>query len=460
MLVAKGHETRDAVTGASLAAADPRLIRERQDELLRRHIRHCAENSPFYREMFRTLGAEPGDIRGVSDLARLPFTGKEHLESRHVDFLAVRQSDVVDLCLTSGTTGKPVAMLQDESDLERLSYNEEISFRGVGITDQDRVLIAVAIDRCFMAGLAYFLGLTRIGATVIRGGSSSAGLLVELIKGCRPSAIVAVPSLLLGVAEKLRQEGIDPAAVGVTRIVCIGEPVRRADFSLSPLGERLHAGWGCRIFGTYASTEMATSFTECPSGRGGHLHPDLIAVEIVDDEGRPVPEGAPGEVVATPLGVSAMPLIRFRTGDIASLHGGGCSCGRNTPRLGPVVGRKSQMLKCRGTTVYPPAIATVLQGMQGVQGYYIEVESEFDLSDRIRVVIGSRDRALTPSLVAENIAAAIRVRPEVVLIAPEEVIRVTTQGDKRKPVLFFDRRSSGAAAGNDAGKQIPPAPLC
>jgi phenylacetate-CoA ligase len=430
----------ESLAGEDLSRADAARIAARQDELLRRHIEFCAAHSPFYRRMFDRIGVRPGDLQRLGDLALLPFTGKSDLESCHAEFLAVPQGEIVDLCLTSGTTGKSVSMLQSGADLDRLAYNEEISFRGAGFTRDDRVLVAAAIDRCFMAGLAYFLGLTRIGATVIRGGSSSVGLLVELIRNCRPSAIVGVPTLLLAVGEKLRSEGVDPSGLGITRLVCIGEPVRRRDFTLSPLGERLTAAWNCPVFGTYASTEMATSFTDCSAGLGGHLHPDLIAVEIVDGKGAPVPHGSLGEVVATPLGVTGMPLIRFRTGDIASLHDEPCPCGRNTPRMGPVVGRKSQMLKVRGTTVYPPAIAAVLQGTPGVRGYYIEVESDFALSDRIRVVVGASDPSLAASLVAERIAAVIRVRPEVVLVPPEEILRVTVRDDKRKPVTFFDRR--------------------
>jgi phenylacetate-CoA ligase len=431
---------RNAAAGAGLARAGAAEITLWQNQSLRRHLGFCAAHSPFYRRMFHELGAGAWDLQGVSDLARLPCTEKADLESRHAEFLAVPESDIVDLCLTSGTTGKSVAILQSAADLDRLAYNEELSFRGAGFSREDRVLVAAAVDRCFMAGLAYFLGLTRIGATVIRGGSSSAGLLVELIRNCRPSALVGVPSLLVAVGEKLQQEGLDPARLGITRLMCIGEPVRNADFTLAPLGIRLALLWNCPIFGTYASTEMATSFTDCAAGLGGHLHPDLIAVEIIDEQGEPVPEGVPGEVMATPLGVSGMPLIRFRTGDIAALHSGPCSCGRNTPRLGPVLGRKSQMLKYRGTTVYPPAIAAVLQGMPGIRGYYIEVESEFALSDRIRVVVGSGDPALEACSVADRIAAAIRVKPEVVLVSPEEILRVTLRDDKRKPVTFFDKR--------------------
>ena len=436
-----GEILRDGLTGAELACADVAVIAARQDELLRRHLRYCALHSPFYRRMFERLGIAAEELQKVSDLARLPLTTKSDLESCHADFLAVPPAEIVDLCLTSGTTGKSVAMLQSAADLDRLTYNEEISFRGAGFSRGDRVLVAAAIDRCFMAGLAYFLGLTRIGATVIRGGSSSVGLLVELIKNCRPSAIVGVPSLLLAVGEKLQQEGIDPATLGVTRLVCIGEPIRSRDFTLSPLGERLEQTWRCQLFGTYASTEMATSFTDCAAGRGGHLHPDLMVVEIVDEQGQPLPPGHLGEVVATPLGTSGMPLLRFRTGDIASLHLEPCSCGRNTPRMGPVVGRKSQMLKIRGTTVYPPAIAAVLQGLPAVRGYYLEVENEFALSDRIRVVVGANDPSLTPAGIADQLAAVLRVRPEVVIVSPAEILRVTVRDDKRKPVTFFDHRT-------------------
>lgn len=429
----------DAGSKLSRSAADG--IARLQDELLRRHIRYCAANSPFYRAAFQRLAIDPREIQGVADLVRLPFTEKSELEKGHADFLAVPGEQIVDVCLTSGTTAKPVVMLQSAADLERLAYNEELSFRGAGFSAQDRVLVAAAVDRCFMAGLAYFLGLTRLGATVIRGGSSSVSLLVELIRNCRPTALVGVPSLLLAVGERLREEGAYPASLGISRMVCIGEPIRRQDLGLSPLGERLAELWKCALFGTYASTELATSFTDCPAGLGGHLHPELMVVEIIGEDGAPVPPGGCGEVVATPLGVTGMPLVRFRTGDLATLHTGPCPCGSTTPRLGPVLGRKSQMLKYRGTTVYPPAIGAVLQEMPGIRGHYIEVGGEFALSDRIKVVVGSCDAGVTAEAVAERIAAAVRVRPEVAVVTPEEIAAKTVREDKRKPVTFFDYRS-------------------
>lgn len=439
----------DAEKSASLAYAAAGEIAELQGELLQRHIRYAARHSPFYRRLFAGLGLEPAAVRGAGDLAALPFTSKSDLETCHADFLCVAPEEIVDLCLTSGTTGRPVPMLQTATDLERLGYNEEASFRAAGIGRSDQVLVAAAIDRCFMAGLAYFLGLTRIGATAIRGGTGSIATLMELIRTCRPTALVGVPSLLLALGERLRREGTEPAGLGVGKMVCIGEPVRNRDLFLSPLGKRLAECWQSQLFGTYASTEMATAFTDCEAGMGGHLRPELIVVEIVDEAGRVLPPGQAGEVVATPLGVTGMPLIRFRTGDIATLHAGPCPCGRTSPRLGPVLGRKSQMLKYRGTTVYPPVIFSVLQGLQGVRGFYLEVRSAFDLSDSIRVVVGADDGSLTAALVAEKIAAAIRVRPEVAIVTPEEIVARTVRDDKRKPVTFFDYRTYAGVEAED-----------
>jgi phenylacetate-CoA ligase len=399
-----------------------------------------AARSPFYRELFSRAGFDPRRVRTTDDLAQLPLTTKRDLEVRGGDFLAAPAREVVDVCESSGTTGLPVTLLQTRADLERLAYNEESSFRAAGIEPGERVLIAAALDRCFMAGLAYFLGLNRLGATAIRGGSGSVAFLAELVLRHRPSALVGVPTLLAAVAEALAARGEQPSAAGVARIVCIGEPVRREDLALSPLGERLASLWGAAVLGTYASTEMATSFADCTAGMGGHLLPDLMVVEIVDEQGRPLPPGEPGEVAATPLQVSGMPLVRFCTGDIATLHAAPCACGRTSPRLGPVIGRKSQMLKIKGTTVYPPAISAALQEIPGVRGFYIEVRDTFELSDRITVTVGAAGDSLTPESVAEKIAVRTRVKPEVVLATPEEIVARTIRADKRKPITFFDLR--------------------
>ncbi len=411
-----------------------------QNELLRKHVKYLAENSPFYKNMFKRINFDPDLIQTVADLQKLPFTTKSDLENNGDDFLCVSQDKIIDLCQTSGTTGRPVSMLQTRQDIERLGYNEEISFRSTGITQSDRVIIGVAMGRNFMAGLAYYLGITRIGATAIRSGAASASLMIETIRTQKPTAIVCVPSLLLRIGNIMKENSLDPATMEIKRVVCIGEPIRGQDLSLSKLGQKLTDAWNARVYGTYASTEMATTFCDCESECGGHIHPDLIAVEILDSGGNPVPAGHPGEIVATPLNVEGMPLLRFRTGDIAALYTEPCSCGRQSYRLGPIKGRSKQMLKIRGTTVYPPAIFDALHDCADITGSYIEVYNDYELSDRVVVVVGSENPDLSPDNVAEIIASKVRVKPEIKIVTSAEVKNKTVQEDKRKAINFFDYR--------------------
>ena len=415
-------------------------IRKGQLALLQRHLGYLNQASPFYRARFAASGFDPAGLTSLDQLAQLPLTDKSDLTLHNREFLAVGEEQVVDICQTSGTTGEPVAFWQTEADLQRLTTNEQLAFTTAGITRHDRVLIGAALDRAFMAGLAYFLGLRQIGATVIRSGSGQLMLVAEFIRRYRPNVLVGVPSLFLALGRKLQEGGDDPTRQGVEKLICIGEPVRNPDLSLAPLGQALAETWRAQVLGTYASTEMATSFSDCPCGCGGHLLPELMVVEIVDEQGRPVAPGEAGEVVATPLGIEGTPLLRYRTGDIASLHHEPCACGRQTPRIGPVLGRRAHMLKCRGTTLFPAAIGSALLTLPEVQGHYLEVYREFDLSDRLRVVVGTRSSELTPELVGEVIAAKTRVKPEVVLCTPEEIQHQTIRPDRRKPVTFFDYR--------------------
>ena len=416
-------------------------IEQFNNQLLRDHVEYCYERSPYYHRLFEKSGIKPEHIKTKKDLHLLPLTMKEDLGKYAKDFLCVPERDVVDMCQTSGTTGEPLIMLQTASDLERVGYNEVISFRAAGMTEDDRVMIACALGRCFMAGLAYFEGVRRIGATAVRTGSGNPAILIESALLYRPSVIVCVPSQALLMAEAIQQSGQDPAQLGVRLLICIGEQTRTFDLEYSNLGERLREIWNCDVVGTYASTEMATSFTECCYGRGGHFHPELITVEIVDEDGQPVPAGQPGEVIATPLQVTGMPLLRYCTGDIAAYYTDPCPCGRKTYRLGPIIGRKQHKMKIRGTTVYPGAIFSVLQDIPEVKNYYLEVYGDYELSETVRVVVGIEDvHCLSADSIAEKIRGYTRVKPEVVVETEANEATRTIQEGKRKEVTLFDYR--------------------
>jgi phenylacetate-CoA ligase len=433
-------------TQKDIAFQSPEAIDALNRELLCDQVAYCYRHSPFYRKCFDSLKLSPKDITSQKDLALLPVTSKSDLDTSPAKFLSVPESKVIDHCLTSGTTGKPVTLLQTEMDLRRLGYNEWLSFQAAGVTCEDRVLIACALGRCFMAGLAYFEGVRQLGAAAIRVGSGHASVIAQAILDHRPSVVVIVPSQAILIAETLQKRGIDLKFLGVRTFICIGEPVRNAQLGLSCLGKRLKDFWASEVIGTYASTEVATSFTDCTVGCGGHFHPELITVEIVDEEGAPVGPGEVGEIIATPLQVTGMPLLRFRTSDMAVYHSEPCACGRNTFRLGPIVGRKQQKIKISGTTVYPSAIFSLLQEIAGVRNYYLEVYDEFALSERARVVVGTdKGAGLTAEMIAEKLRDRIRIKLEVVIEDGLAISSKTQQEGKRKPVLFFDYRTKQLA---------------
>lgn len=426
---------------AALDLEPPEKIRETQNRLLARHIAYAAAHSPFYRNLFLRHGIDARQVQTTEALTQLPCTEKADLAEQNETFLAAPPEAIVDVCLTSSTTREePTRVLQTASDLARLAYNEAQAFKMMGVTPADTVFIGAALDRCFMAGLAYFIGGWRGGVRMVRGGSGTSAQHWHLIQFTRPTAAMAVPSLMRRIGEFALETGADPAGMGLRKIMTIGEPVYDADLNPLPATEALARMWNAHIYSTYASTELATTFCECEARRGGHLRPELAVIEMLDETGRAVAPGEPGEIVATPLGVRGMPLVRFRTGDIATLLETPCSCGRRTVRLGPILGRKNQMLKFKGTTVFPTTIMAALEGNPAVEGGYIEVRRNDDGTDRIIVRAAVRDRSLTALRIAEDLRAHIRVMPEVELISPQELQERTFPANKRKRTIFFDLR--------------------
>jgi phenylacetate-CoA ligase len=422
--------------------AEAAEIERVQLEALREHLSYAAEQSPFYRRVFTQAGFRPEEVQTISDLSRLPFTEKEDLIRFNSEFQAVSDSEIVDVCLTSATSGAvPTQLCQTTTDLMRLAYNEEIAFAMTGLTEQDTLLVAAALDRAFMAGLAYFMGGVRLKARVVRGGAGSAAQHWELIKNTGVTAIVGVPSLMKKIADYALEKGENPKLAGIRRLIAIGEPTRDETLELLPLPKQLEALWGAPIFSTYASTELATTFCECEARQGGHLRPELMVVEIVDEQGQPLPPGARGEVVVTPLGVTGMPLVRFKTGDISFLIDGPCACGRTTPRLAPILGRKHQMLKYKGTTLFPNALLAALEGTNGFYGGYVEAHKTSEGLDRVVLFAAWDERVLSRSQIENELRAKVRVVPDIRYISREEMeARVYQFDKKRKRITFFDLR--------------------
>ncbi len=400
------------------------------DQLWAETFRHAAECSPYYRELFRGRKDAPA-------LASVPLLDKETLSARNLDFLCVPRERVVEIVTTSGTTGNPLLWMLTEADVKRLAVNEQISFGCAGLTARDIVLVAVALDRCFMAGQAYWLGLREIGCGIIRAGATSPLLVLEMIQRAQPTAIVGVPSFLRIVAEKAREAGLDLKQTSIQKLVCIGEPIRDVSFQLNHAGAALEAAWGAKVYSTYGVTELANSLCECEAGQGGHLHDQQLHLETLDEAGQPVADGEVGEVVATTFGVEAMPVIRYRTGDCAALFRGKCSCGRTTPRLGPIIGRKNQKLKFKGTSLYPATLAAVLEQSAGVESFVIVARKESELSDAVEVLVHG---SVLVAQLREAFQARAKITPQIRHATREEIEALQLPPQARKRRTFVDLR--------------------
>jgi len=409
-------------------------VRAVQNQLLKEHVQYCFGHSPFYKE--RLAGV---DLENVA-LESLPLTHKMEVSIRNSEFVAVDSIEVADIVFSSGTTGWPTKIMYTQGDLERLAYNEERAFNACGITASDIVLLTCTMDRCFIAGLAYFLGARAVGAATIRNGHGTLEGHGEVIKHASPTTVVGVPSFLRKLGNHLCAQGMDLPASLIDKLVCIGEPLRDAQMKPLSVATDLEQIWGAKVFSTYASSETVTTFCECTEQAGGHLHPALGLVEIIDDDGQPVPDGEPGEVVVTPFGTEGMPLLRYRTGDISFVNREPCGCGRTSARLGPIIGRKQQLLKVRGTSLYPQAVFTVLDEMPEVSEYYLEVHSDGELSDRMVVHLSFSSRPVEVDVVLRRLQARLRVKPEVIVEPVADIRRVVFTPESRKPVRFVDLR--------------------
>ena len=417
-------------------------IKTYQEKLLQEALAYLQAHSPYYQRMFKSYGIHIDKIRHIEDLVKIPFTEKKDLQLFNDEFLCCPKAKVIDYITTSGTLGDPVTFGCTEKDLQRLAYNEKKSFECAGVKPGDVVQLMTTLDKRFMAGLAYFLGLRELGAGVIRVGNGIPELQWDTIRRIKPDTIMCVPSFILKLIQYAEEHGIDYKNSSVRRIIGIGEGLREQNFDLNLLGRKIKEKWDVQLFATYSSTEMGATFSECEYGQGGHVHPELIIVEIIGEDGLPVPDGQPGEIVVTTLGVEAMPLLRFRTGDIAAKIIEQCPCGRNSYRLTPLVGRKNNMIKLKGTTLYPPAINDVLDNTDYVENYVIEVRQSEAGTDDVVVKIGLKydpDFDVVKTL-KDSFRSRIRVAPQIEVHPVEEIQRINYPAKTRKPVKFIDLR--------------------
>ena len=356
------------------------------DALLRAQLAHLAERSPFYAR--RLEGAA---VRVVADLPRLPFLTKAELrEGQRADppygpHLCVPRERLVRMHVTSGTTGDPVAIGFTRADHEANSAIGAEAFRIAGVRATDT--IAHCLNYALYAGgIADHMALEGSGATVVPVGVGQSRRLLELIGPLGITAVFGTLSFPAHLAARAREQGVDPAELGLRHIVTAGEP----GAGLAAVRREIETAWGAGVADTFGMSDVwSTMAGECGEGEGLHLTTgDHAVLEVVDPEtgeALGLEDGVSGEFVWTHLQREASPLLRYRSSDLGRVWTSPCACGRATPRI-RIDGRRDDMLRVRAVNVYPQAIGELL-GARPALGRWLVVAAGDPIEPPLRVYV-------------------------------------------------------------------------
>jgi phenylacetate-CoA ligase len=409
-------------------------LRDLRFDRLRAQLSRVHASSRHYRRQWDELGWHPADLRSLDDLAALPTTDKAGYQRAieasppYGEFLAVRRDQVARLHFSSGTTGEPTPVAWTRADLDRWAdlYARAAHSQGVRPGDVYQCLFSFA---WFVGGLGGTLGYTRLGATVIPGGSGDTERQIETIFRYGTTAVGGTPSFLLHLAARAREMGRPLAESGVRHVMVGGEP----GGAVPATRALIEREWGARCHDGYGCLEFQPIAWECAAQAGGHLAEDFAHAEVVDPVTRaPVPDGEPGVLVLTHLDKQACPLVRWWTGDVVVLDRERCACGRTHARLaGGVRGRADDMLVVRGVNVFPSAVENVVRRTVGdLAEFRIVLDPALDdpatgYPTALRLEVEAAEAGELPGRLAAALRADLRVRVVVDVVAPGELPRTT-----------------------------------
>ncbi|MFP4214995.1 MAG: phenylacetate--CoA ligase family protein [Phycisphaerae bacterium] len=409
----------------------------RLQELVRR-----LQGVPFYRRAFAEKGITPDEVTTLDDLRHLPFTTKADLRDQYpMGFLAVPREEILRIHGSSGTTGRPTFVAYTREDLDTWANLCARFLTAGGLRPEHLVQIAFGYG-LFTGGFGLHYGVEKVGAGIVPAASGNTPRQIMLMRDLAADVLVCTPSYALNIAEVARSEGLDPAELPLTFAHFGGEPWTE------DMRVEIERELGLLAFNNYGLSEVIGPGVsgECVARTGMHIQEDHFIVECVDPETLdPVDEGEPGELVFTALTKEALPILRYRTRDIATLDRSPCPCGRTTARMSRVVGRTDDMLIIRGVNVFPSQIEEALLRVEETAPHYqidvsrpgnldevvvrVEVRPQ-DFSDEMRLMQALRER------IDREIHAVTGIRARVELVAPKTLERFM---GKAKRVI--DRRN-------------------
>jgi phenylacetate-CoA ligase len=401
-----------------LETLDRDRLREHQNERLRTLIKKVSTNR-FYQDKLRSAGIDPEQVRSYEDLRALPFTTKAELVREQHDnppfgrLLTYPRPSYRYFHQTSGTTGRPLKWLDTEESWEWFTRSWGYVYRGAGVTEKDIVFCAFSFGP-YISHWTAISGAWHVGAMAISGGGMSSEQRLKTMIDNRCTVIVCTPTYALHLAEVARTIGIDLASTPIRAGIHAGEP----GASLPNVRRSIEESWGATCFDHAGATEVGAWAFGCQARTGAiHLNEAEFIFEVIDPEtGEQAQAGARGELVITNLGRAGMPVLRYRTGDLAEVTEELCSCGRTFARIkGGVLGRADDMMIVRGVNLYPGAIDDLMRGLPEIAEYEVmirRVEGMDDLLIRIETETGDAPLRVVSAFRAQfNIRVSVERAP-------------------------------------------------
>ena len=407
-------------------------------------VRHAYDHVAHYRAKCEAVGVAPGDLKSLEDLAKFPFTTKDDLRATYpFGMFAVSREDVLRIHASSGTTGQPTVVGYTRADLDHWSDLVARSIRAAGGRRGDIVHVAYGYG-LFTGGLGAHQGAERLGCTVIPMSGGQTERQVRLIVDLKPDIIMVTPSYMLAIADEFERQGHDPRATSLRIGIHGAEPWTDA------MRREIEARLAMHAVDIYGLSEVMGPgvASECIETKDGpHVWEDHFYPEIVDPAtGRPLPDGAPGELVFTSLTKEAMPVIRYRTRDLTRLLPG---TARTMRRMARITGRSDDMLIIRGVNGFPSQVEEQILVDPALSAHYVLEVARPRALDELKVVVEARPgmtRGATPGAPPADAAAALarRIKAEIGVTADVEIAAAgTVERSLGKAKRVIDRRPKG-----------------
>ena len=397
-------------------------------------------NVAYYRKKMQAIGLEPGDIRGLEDLTKLPFTTKDDLRDTYpFGMFAVPNSQIVRIHASSGTTGKATVVGYTRRDIDVWSecVARCISMANLGREDIIQVAYGYGL---FTGGLGGHYGAEKMGATVVPMSTGNTKKLINMMIDFGVTGILCTPSYLMHIAETIEE-------MGVRSQIKLKASLNGAEPWTEKMRDRIEEMLGIHAHDIYGLSEIMGPgvATDCHLHRGLHVHEDHFLPEIVDRETfQPVADGVTGELVISTLTKEGIPLIRYRTKDLTSINHSPCECGRTTARIARFTGRSDDMLIIRGVNVFPSQIEAALLEMGGTTPHYLMIVDRVNNLDTLEVQVEVEERFFSDEIrelenltrkIEHVIQQAIGLAVKVKLVEPKSLER-----SMGKAVHVIDRR--------------------